>query len=365
MPFDNGTITCRVCLLPEPLPDDYLEKFAEKAAAPLEYVKDEPMFGWVTGRHLLERHIDEETALCAGYLHLNLRQAQRKVPSALLRAECRMLELALIKERQCTLLPRKEKQRIKEEVSERLLKNMPPQISGIPFLVDENDRKVYVGAASDTQFDLFLHHFIDAMGIELIPLVPEIAAEDLCQVNPDAISQLNFSPEVPDEAVSGGIGQDFLTWLWFYQEERGGILPKTQLGEFALMIDGPLLFVSNGNGAQESNVKKGLPTISAEAKAALMVGKKLKRAKLNIVRGEEVWSATIDADNFVIRGLKLPDGEALDPVGVFEERVNNLYIFQTVFYNLFRKFLSEMSDSATASEFEEAAKKWVKDRESK
>ena len=365
MPFDQGSITCRVCRLPQDLPEDYLQRFAEKAAVPLEYVKDEPMTGWVSGRHLLERRIDEETAIKGGYLHLALRQAQRKIPASLLKAECRMEELALESERERPV-GRKEKKRIKEEVSERLLKDMPPQLSGIPMLVDRGDSRLYIGASSDTQVDLFMAHFLEAQGFEPVPLLPDIAAEDLFSVNPDAIPQLNFSPSLPDENVGGSLGQNFLTWLWFFQEARGGVLPRTQLGEFGLMIDGPLVFVAEGAGALESTIRKGLPTVSAEAKAAMMVGKKLKRAKLILARDKnEIWSATIDADTFCFRSLKLPQGEALDPESVFEERVTNLYIFQTVFYQLFQRFLNEMTDPEQAREFQSRAKEWVQTRDEK
>jgi hypothetical protein len=130
------------------------------------------------------------------------------------------------------------------------------------------------------------------------------------------------------------------------------------------MIEGPLVLVSSdeGAGAGESVIRKGLPTQSAEAKAALMVGKKLKRAKLILARnaGEE-WSVTVDAD-FVFRGLKMPEGEAMDPEGIFEERMTNLFIFQTMFFNLYKRFLDEMSDGKKAREYQANAKKWVANR---
>jgi hypothetical protein len=346
------------------MPEDTLERFAAKAAGALENVKDEPVVGWVSGRHLLETRIDDETAYLGGYLHLCLRQAQRKIPTSLLRAQCRMVELSLQAERNSTSLPRKEKKRIKEEVTETLLLKMPPQISGIPFVIDQNDNRLYVGAPSDKQLDIFLGIFCETIGFEPVPLTPEITPTDIFKLNPDAVAPINFAPDLPDVEAGGTLGQNFLTWLWLYQEKNEGRLPKSQLGEFSLMLDGPLVFVADGPGAHESSIRKGLPTLSAEAKAALTVGKKLKQAKIILARSRaEVWSATLDANTFVFRSLKLPDGEALDPASIFEERMTNLYIFQTVFYALYKKFITDLVDADTAKKFQQEAKEWVRNRD--
>mgnify|MGYP006274597077 CR=1 FL=1 len=364
MPFDQGSITCRVCLLPESMPEDALERFSAKAAGSLESIRDEPVWGWVA-RHLLETRIDEETAYRGGYLTLTLRQAQRKIPASLLRAECRMEEISRLADREAEGLSRKEKKEIKAEVSERLLPKMPPQIGGVPFVVDDAAQRLYVGASSDSQLDQFLGFFRDTVGFEPIALTAEVAATDLYSVNPDGLAGLNVSPSLTDNQVSGTLGRDFLTWLWWYQDENEGKLPKSQLGEFGFLVDGPLVFVAEGPGAHESAIRKGLPTLSAEAKAALEVGKKLKQAKLVVSRGNEMWNATLDADTFAFRSLRLPDGEALDPDSTFLERVTNLHIFQALVYALLQKFIASMSDADEAARVADSAKAWVRSMDGK
>jgi len=366
MPFERGTMTFRVCHLPQPLPADALERFAAAAAPPLESVKDEPQWGWVSGRHLLERRIDEETARLGGYIHLCLRKAERRIPPALLRAECRLAELAQMAANNSDRIGRKERKSIKEEITERLLPQMPPQLSGVPFAVDAADNVLYVAATSQGVLDTFLGLFCKAIGFEPVPLTPEVVAAEMFNISPDAVPPLNFSPELPDSQASGTLGQNFLTWLWFYQEERQGVLPQTKLGEFSLLVDGPLTFVAEGPGAYESTLRKGIPTISAEAKAALTVGKKLRQAKLVLARdrGEE-WSVTVDADQFVFRGLKVPEGEAMDPGSIFEERMGHLYTFQKVFFALFQRFLQEFREPEKVRAFQEKAKHWVRDRDGK
>ena len=361
MPFDSGTVSYRVCQLPEPLPEDALARFSDKAAGPLEYVKEEPQWGWVSGRHLLETRIDEETAYMGGYLHLCLRQAQRKIPPALLKAECRMAELALAAEKGNEPVNRRERKQIKQDVSDRLLPKMPPQLSGIPFVVDHNAQQILVGATSDKQLDTFLAVFHQTFGFEPYAWTPEVYALDKVGADPNSLPELNFSPSLPDSSAGGTMGQNFLTWLWFFLGECNGVLPRTKLGQFSMMVEGPLLLVAvQESGALESAIRKGMPTLSAEAKAALMVGKKLRQAKIIVAReAAETWQTTVDADTFVFRGMKLPEGEALDPGSVFEERLTNLQVFQTVFFELFKYYLGEVSDPAKVTDIQTRAKAWV------
>lgn len=365
MSFDHGTITCRVCRLPEDMPADAVEKFAQFAARPLEEVEDEPMWGWVSPRTLLDCTISENTIKIAGHYHICLRKAERKIPAALLNAECRMVELKRMAERDIDHLPNKERKAIKEEVRQQLLPQMPPQVTGMSCAIDVSEGVLYTSAISQRQLDIFLSYFSKSMGFEPIPLSPETAASVLFDIDANAVPGFVIAPDVQSTESSATIGQNFLTWLWQYQEERNGKLPPSKLGEFEMMIDGPLTFVSDGEGALEMTIKKGIPTMAAETKAALMVGKKLKRAKLIIARDREEWSCTFDADDFAFRSLKLPEGEALDSASIFQDRINNLYVFQSVFFGLYQKFLSEMTDNEKARQYVQKAQEWIKGREAK
>ena len=121
MPFESGSVSFRLFHVPHKMPDDVIDRFAARAAVPLDTVSNEPMYGWVTGRHLLARHITEETATYGGYLRLALQQAERKVPPALQRAEARMEELAQLAADHKEFLNRNEKSAIRKSVTERLL----------------------------------------------------------------------------------------------------------------------------------------------------------------------------------------------------------------------------------------------------
>ena len=367
MGFDHGTITFRICSLPEALPKDALERFDADHACSLERVKDEPSWGWVSGRFLLENEINEETSKIGSYYHVCLRQAERKIPAALLNAECRLAELSRMKADDTDHLNRKIRKEIKDEVKARLAPQMPPTFTGSYCAIDPVANVLYVTATSDKQFDLFSGYFGKAMGFNPLPLTPENLAVSQYNIDPMDIPAVNISPELSDASgATGLLGENFLTWLWQFEEEREGVLPSTKLGDFSLMVDGPLTFVAEGSGAFESSLRKGMPTISAEARSAMLVGKKLRSAKLILARekGEE-WSCTLDASQFIFRGLKLPEGEALDPEEVFEERMANLDIFRQVIFELFHLYLKTMTNDAKRLEYQKKAKQWVQNHEQK
>jgi hypothetical protein len=99
-------------------------------------------------------------------------------------------------------------------------------------------------------------------------------------------------------------------------------------------------------------LKKGAPENSLEAKTCLLGGKKLKEAKVTFALDEQsVWSFGLEADEFLVRGLKLPQGEGqIDAVSRFQERMIFLEQWREMFLDLFGAFTALRTD----------ARKWKK-----
>jgi hypothetical protein len=177
----------------------------------------------------------------------------------------------------------------------------------------------------------------------------------------DSLKPVRFTKNVKGESNPG---RDFLTWLWYYSEEKGGKLGTREFGDFEIMIEGPLTFAlsDEAEGSGETVVRKGNPLRSAEGKAALDVGKKLKKSKFTLARGKEVWAGTIDADLFTFSGLNLPEGEKLDDLGsIFAERINHLHIFSNVIQEYFKVFATSARSDKWAKEEAEIIK-WSEDK---
>ncbi len=337
MSFESGSFAITAFRLPDKLPENILELFNGKAAEKLDDVKDEQSIGWVSGRHLLEREIDETTSVLGGHPHLHLRISQRKVPAALLKAECRKQELEYLLQNNAQHVPAKVRREIRKDVLERRTIQMPPTINGIPLVFDRKAKVLYFGSASQKVTDIFLEKLYETIKIDPIKLDADELMFACCKQKADVLDPLNFTEKSKD--TSHCPGRDFLTWLWFFSETAGKINHK-QYGDFEIYIDGPftLAFGEEAEGAAETVVRKGNPAKSAEVKAALSVGKKLRKAKITLNRGKEIWKANFDADRFTFSGLTLPDGEELEHNSAFAERMDNLNIFFEATLELFRRF---------------------------
>jgi recombination associated protein RdgC len=171
----------------------------------------------------------------------------------------------------------------------------------------------------------------------------------------------SFSDQLEDQLAGDSLGQDFLTWLWFHSEVRGG-MTSTDRGRFAAAIDGPLTFVLEGDGAHVMQLRKGSPLVSAEAKTALESGKKLSQAKVLMARGDDAWQFTLGAGDFTFRSTKVPKGEGLDPVSRFQERMMALDTMLVAFHSFFGEFLAQRFDPERWAVTLADMRRWVAER---
>lgn len=361
MSFDSGSFTLSMFELPTELPENFLDLFAAKKASALDSVTDEPQLGWVTGHHLLDTVINEESAQMGGSYFLALRKSVRKMPAALLNAVCKREEQAYMRANDLEYVSSKMKKQIRQEALEKHIQKMPPTLSGIPMVLEPHERLLYVGASGRAQLDLFLDFFYQTVKIEPLQLTPSLLLEHYLKANQDDFPILSISGRPETEPA---VGRDFLMWLWFYSETTGK-LEVPDYGEFDLMIEGPLTFADSNEatGAQEVAIKKGdSPLRSSEAKAAILSGKKLKKAKLTLTRANQIWTGTFDADLFSFGSFKTPEPEEMNPDEVFAERVLNLSIFRAGIIAYFKKFSEAMSGNAF-SQLEKEIRAWAQERD--
>ena len=364
MSFESGSISFRLFYLAQSLPPDAIARFQAHACPPISTLGEEPIRGWVTGRHLFDNRIEADTAMYAGYLRLALAKAERKIPEQLLRAECKMEELARLQAEGRSELDRRTRSEIRKEISDRLLPKMQPQLTGMAFVHKPETELVYAEAPSEKQVDALEASMRETFGFGLIPVTPATASARLLKFDVRDLAPSSFSPDVDDSVTIDSIGCEFLTWLWFVSETRGGLI-RLDGGQFAVLVESPLSFVMEGEGAHIATLKQGAPEVSTEAKIALLSGKKLARARLMIARGKETWQTTLDADQFVFRGMKLPDGEKLDPISSFQERMVLLKTFTDAFLGMYVQFLKERQFPDTWLTVQKQIHAWVSDRASR
>lgn len=147
------------------------------------------------------------------------------------------------------------------------------------------------------------------------------------------------------------IGQEFLTWLWWKSEERGGSVALTGMGNFSgditIVFEKHLLLEYGEGEASEKCICSGLQSELKEGRTGLVMGKKLEQARIQLVHGDYEWNFTMAASLMEFRNVKLPktgaaqeggdnpeevEGRILERIFLFEELVRLVQA-------LFRMFL--------------------------
>ena len=102
------------------------------------------------------------------------------------------------------------------------------------------------------------------------------------------------------------LGQEFLTWLWYKSEERGGTVYLPGEGDIQLVFEKHMLLESGEGEAHEKLICRGLQTELQEARTGLQMGKKLEQARIHLVRGNYEWHFTLAAAMLEFRNIKVP-----------------------------------------------------------
>ena len=139
------------------------------------------------------------------------------------------------------------------------------------------------------------------------------------------------------------LGQEFLAWLWYKSEERGGNVDLPGIGDILVVFEKHMLLEYGEGDSNEKVICRGLQTELKEARAGLLLGKKPEQARIRLARGDFEFSVTLTASNLEFRNVRLPktvsegdegddpesmEGKILERIALFEqlhELVNELF----------------------------------------
>lgn len=346
MSIQHGSLSVRLFHVPRPLPADAVERFAALALPHIGDIGTDTVQGWVTSRHDLDRNITPDTATYGGFLSLALAQAERRVSPSLLKAECRMEELAQ-ENVTGTFLSKTVRREIRRSVEARLKASAQPQIKTISFVYDAQNATIWTTALSDRQVDALQIHFAQTIGFSLTQFLPDTAFPFVRDWSP-----VSFSADRDPSECEQGAGLDFLTWLMFRSE-----LGAREANGIETFVEGPLHFIFGGAAAKSVVVKNGNPLVASATRSALVSGGKLASAKVSVIVNGLVFTFTFNADSFAFRGLRLPDPtELLDRVSAFQDRMGKLQMLRLAMSRLFEEYATHR-DASVAS-----MREWVQSR---
>lgn len=144
------------------------------------------------------------------------------------------------------------------------------------------------------------------------------------------------------------LGQEFLTWLWWKSEERGGSILLPEKGDITVIFEKHMLLEYGEGDTSEKLVCSGLQAELQEARTGLQVGKKLEQARIQIVHAEQEYNFTLAAALMEFRNVKLPKtagtegGISSDPEETEGMILERIFLFEELIglvNELFRLFL--------------------------
>ena len=306
-----------------------IEAAAAKAAMSISDAKKMPdgiSIGFASGKVLLDREIDMENSVIDGYVTLNVRSTAKKIDAGMLKALIQCEEAAYMKARNAEFVPRKARNEIKEEAIERLMKDAKLSVKGTEIVFDGD--RLLIGATSERDCDT----------------VCDLIAKDLGIV-PEKVKHSNAKGEM------FGAGREFLTWL-FTTIRSGAELP----GDVKAMIKGPLeLLAPDSEDYQDcakAKIEGGTVANSEELNLMLDRKKNIRKAKLSLVRGEDVWRFTFDADAWNFSGLEL-----LKSCSTFADRIQAIRELYDELDGLFNAWKTAQAAALGIQEFPNMEKK--------
>jgi len=130
------------------------------------------------------------------------------------------------------------------------------------------------------------------------------------------------------------LGQEFLTWLWFKSEERGGaVYLENSATDVEVVFEKHILLESGEGESYEKLICQGLQAELQEARTGLAMGKKIEQARIMLIRDDHEFHFSLKGSLFEFRSVRLPktmtgaeegdapeatEGRLLDRIGLFE-----------------------------------------------
>lgn len=160
------------------------------------------------------------------------------------------------------------------------------------------------------------------------------------------------------------IGQEFLTWLWWKSEERGGAVNLPGKGDITVVFAKHMLLESGEGESSEKILCSGLQAELQEARTGLQMGKKLEQARIVITYNGYEYGCTLTGALMEFRNVRLPktsDSEENvqeELEGILLERI---YLFEQLIQlvkDLYLLFLSSRLSDGWAKELQRL-RSWV------
>lgn len=323
----------------------HLERLQGQAiGSPRPVAADGIEAGWTAGGHILDTSFDLAKNIVEDTLHFCLRIDTQKLPADLLRAYTQMELDALAAGNPSGLPSSRQKREARETAREKLEDEARDgrflRRRAYPLLWDAQSNELLVGTTAVTVLDRLHTLFQQTFGHGFEPLSAGPQAFRLAEprqqdrgvddarlsafVPASAPSSLSW---LPDENSRDFLGNEFLLWLWFQLEGDSDTIRLADDSEAAVMLTRTLVLECPRGQTGRETIASDAPTHLPEARRAIQTGKLPRKVGLMVVRHEQPYEFTLQAETLAVSGLRLPAPEAVEERARLEERVTQLRHF--------------------------------------
>ena len=348
MGLSKGTLTFTRYRVAGELPDslaDFMDRqikifaFRELLAG-----TDEKALGWTSLDNVLDTDFEYANYSIGDYYVFSLRIDRRAVPPSLLKLRVLKAEKEFLEEKGLKKLYKGQREDIRETVKLGLMSRAQPVPSFQEVCWSVSGGWLLFGTLTEKVNDDFKDLFKRSFNLSLLPFLPWDA---------------NALPEglpLP--------GREFLTWLWFKSEERGGSVMIPGTGDAEVIFLQKIVLESGEGEYSETVACRGLHADLEEGKSALRKGKKVTEARIQLGAGDDRFEFTFKADAFSFQSLRLPvptDVDEEDRDGKILERIYLAEIAMKTMEQLFALFLEKRLSPEWESGELPLMKKWLED----
>jgi hypothetical protein len=297
--------------------------------------------GWIAGEHILDVSFDFAKNVVNDTLGFSLRIDTNKIPTDLLRAYA-AIELKALAASNPSGLPSNRQRREAKELARARVEDEAKdgrflRRKAYPVLWDAITNELLVATTSSGVIDRLHSLFEDTFGqtfeaLSAGPLAFRLAESRKQTRGIDDAEPSAFVPGVsletvawvPDESSRDFLGNEFLTWLWYYLENESDAVTLSDKSEATVMLTSTLTLECPRAQTGKETISHEGPTRLPEARRALQAGKLPRKVGLTVVRHDAQYELTLAAESLAVSGARLPAPEASEERARLDERVVQL-----------------------------------------
>ncbi len=338
--------------------------------------KDGTEVGWITGEDILDTDFELAKNIVNDSLHFALRVDSQKLPGDLLRSYAAADLRALAAQNPSGRPSIAQKKQAREAARERLEAEAKDgrytRRKAYPVLWDRPTNQLLIGTFSSRVIEQAEKLFRETFRSDLHRLDADGRAQQWAERSQyqgkwSSLRPTQFVPGpetgevawVKDPTRHDYLGNEFLLWLWFILEMEGDTLTLADASTATAMLAHSLVLECPQGVSGNETIRTEAPAKLPEAHRAIQAGKLPRRTGLVLVRHEQQYELSLQAERFAVSAAKLPPAETGDERSRLEDRISQLRHLIETLDLLYEAFLQRRLGADWQKE-QQRLKQWLR-----